>query len=187
VQALGFETVVPPKENRVDPWPFDAEPCKRRNVIERLARDAYPASRLLTQVPGVVNLTALAYQLTLGDSRRFGKSRMVGPYLGLAPGRRQSGDREPPTSITKAGDRHLRSVLVQSANHIVRRDAPDSDLKRHSRKLAIGGSKIAKSSAKVAVARKLSVLLHALWVTGEVYEPLRSTNARCRRQPPISA
>jgi transposase len=155
--------------------------------IERLARDAYPASRLLTQVPGVGNLTALAYQLTLGDPRRFSKSRMVGPYLGLAPGRKQSGDRESPTSITKAGDRHLRSLLVQSANHIVRRDAPDSDLKRHGRKLAKTGSKIAKRIAKVAVARKLSVLLHALWVTGEVYESLRSTNARRRRQPPISA
>jgi transposase len=155
--------------------------------IDRLAREEYPRTQLLTQVPGVANLSALAFVLTLGDPQRFSESRMVGAYLGLAPGRRQSGDRDQPMSITKAGDEHLRWLLVQSANHILRRDAPDTDLKRHGRKLAKSGSKIAKRIAKVAVARKLAVLLHALLVTGEVYEPLRNTNARRRRQPLISA
>jgi transposase len=155
--------------------------------IERLAREEYPHTRLLTQVPGVADLTALAYLLTLGDPQRFSDSRMVGPYLGLAPGRRQSGDRDQPTSITKAGDRHLRWLLVQSANHILRRDAPDTDLKRHGRKLAKSGSKIAKRIAKVAVARKLAVLLHALLTSGEVYEPLRNTNAHRRQQARVSA
>jgi transposase len=83
--------------------------------IERLAREECPRTRLLTQ-GGAADLTALAFVLTLGDPRRFSDSRMVGPYLGLAPGRRQSGDRDQPTSITKAGDRHLRWLLVQSAN-----------------------------------------------------------------------
>ncbi len=155
--------------------------------IDRLATEAYPQVQLLTQVPGVGNLTALAYLLTLGDPQRFSDSRMVGPYLGLAPGRRQSGDRDQPTRITKAGDENLRWLLVQSANHLLRRDAPDTDLKRHGRKLAKSGSKISKRIAKVAVARKLAVLLHALLVTGEVYEPLRNTHARRRRQPLISA
>ena len=155
--------------------------------IERLATEAYPEAQLLTQVPGLGNLTALTYLLTLGDPQRFTDSRMVGAYLGLAPGRRQSGDRDQPTGITKAGDEHLRWLLVQSANHILRRDAPDTDLKRHGQKLAKSGSKISKRIAKVAVARKLAVLLHALLITGEVYEPLRNTHARRRRQPLISA
>ena len=133
------------------------------------------------------NLTALAYLLTLGDAQRFSSSRMVGPYLGLAPGRRQSGDRDQPMSITKAGDQHLRWLLVQSANHVLRRDAPDTDLKRHGRKLAKGGSKIAKRIAKVAVARKLAVLLHALLTSGEAYDPLRNAHAHRRRQTPLSA
>jgi transposase len=157
------------------------------NEIERLATEAYPQVQLLTQVPGVGNLTALAYLLTLGDPHRFSDSRMVGAYLGLAPGRRQSGDRDQPMRITKAGDEHLRWLLVQSANYILRRDAPDTDLKRHGQKLARSGSKISKRIAKVAVARKLAVLLHAMLTTGEVYEPLRNTSARRRRQPLASA
>jgi transposase len=155
--------------------------------IERLAREEYPHTQLLTQVPGVADLTALAYLLTLGDPQRFSSSRMVGPYLGLTPGRRQSGDRDQPMSITKAGDEYLRWLLVQCANRILRRDAPDTDLKRHGRKLAKGGSKIAKRIAKVAVARKLAVLLHALLTSGEVYEPLRNAHAPRRRQAPLSA
>lgn len=155
--------------------------------IDRLATETYPHAQLLTQVSGVGNLTALAYLLTVGDPHRFSDSRMVGAYLGLAPGRRQSGDREQPTRITKAGDQQLRWLLVQSANFMLRRDAPDTDLKRHGLRLAKGGSKVAKRIAKVAVARKLAVLLHALLVTGEVYEPLRNTTARRRRQPLTSA
>ena len=154
--------------------------------IERLATDAYPQTQLLTQVPGVGNLSALAFVLTLGDPQRFSDSRMVGAYLGLAPGRRQSGDRDQPMSITKAGDQFMRVLLVQCANFILRRAAPDSDLKRHGQKLGKSGSKIAKRIAKVAVARKLAVLLHALLTSGEVYEPLRNTSARRRRQPLVS-
>jgi transposase len=112
---------------------------------------------------------------------------MVGPYLGLAPGRRQSGDRERPRRITKAGGQQLRWLLVQSADYIPRRDSPDTDLKRHGRKLAKSGSKMSKRIAKFAVARKLAVRLHALWVTGEGYQPSRNTQARRRRQPLISA
>jgi transposase len=155
--------------------------------IERLATEEYPQAQLLTQVPGVGNLTALAFLLTLGDPSRFKHSRMVGAFLGLAPGRRQSGERDQPTRITKAGDSHVRWLLVQAANHMVRRDAPDSDLKRHGAKLAKSGSKSSKRIAKVAVARKLAVLLHALLMTGEVFEPLRNTDARSRRQPLRSA
>jgi transposase len=122
--------------------------------IDRLATESYPRAQLLTQVPGVGNLTALTFLLTLGDPYRFRNSRSVGAFLGLAPGRRQSGDRDQPTRITKAGDTHLRWLLAQCANHITRRGSPDSDLKRHGAKLAKGGSKVAKRIAKVAVARK---------------------------------
>ena len=112
--------------------------------------------------------------LTLGDPDRFARSRDVGAYLGLVPRRDASGRRDPELRITKAGDRDLRRLLVQCAHQIVGREREDSDLRRWGKSLAARGKKNAKKRAVVAVARKLAVLLHRLWVTGSVYEPLRS-------------
>jgi hypothetical protein len=87
---------------------------------------------------------------------------------------------EPQKKISKKGDRYLRTMMVQGAHYILGPFGEDSDLRRWGLKLAERGGKNAKKRAVVAVARKLAVLLHRLWVSGEVYEPLRnSQKAMC--------
>ena len=142
--------------------------------IEQIAKQAHPEVALLQQVKGVGTLIALTYVLTLEDPRRFHRSRDVGCYLGLRPGRRNSGQSQPQLQISKEGDRYLRTLLVQGAHYILGPFGQDSDLRRWGLQLAQRGGKNAKKRAIVAVARKLAVLLHKLWVSGEVYEPLRS-------------
>ena len=145
--------------------------------IERLAEQRYPQTSLLREVPGVGPLTALWFVLTIGDPHRFSRSRRVGAYLGLRPRRGQSGDDDPELQITKTGDPELRRLLVTSAHYILGPFGPDTDLRRWGLALAARGRKSAKKRAVVAVARKLSVLLHALWLNAEEYEPLRNSEA----------
>ena len=146
--------------------------------VEDKADKKYPETALLRQVAGVGPLTAVAYVLTIEEPSRFTKSRTVGAFLGLRPRRDESGDSKPQLRITKAGDSFLRRLLVGSAQYILGPHGPDSDLKRWGLALAERGGKNAKKRAVVAVARKLAVLLHRLWVTAEVYEPLRNTVLR---------
>ena len=143
--------------------------------IEAMAKDLYPEVALLKQVNGVGTLIALTFVLTLEDPQRFRKSRDVGCFLGLRPGRRNSGQSQPQMHISKEGDRYLRTLLVQGAHYILGPFGKDSDLRRWGLRLAERGGKNAKKRAIVAVARKLAVLLHRLWVSGEVYEPLRNS------------
>src|SRR5271169_5379643 len=143
--------------------------------MERIARESYPQVELLKQVKGVGTQIALTYVLTLEDPQRFRKSRDVGCFLGLRPGRRNSGQSEPQKHISKEGDRYLRTMLVQGAHYILGPFGEDSDLRRWGLKLAERGGKNAKKRAVVAVARKLAILLHRLWVNGEVYEPLHNS------------
>ena len=140
----------------------------------------YPETKVLKQVHGVGTLIALTYMLTVEDADRFEHSRDVGPYLGLTRKQRDSGESQPELGISKAGDVLLRRLLVQAAHCILRDGAPDSDLKawgltkvQAGAKTGSGkkGSKSRKKKAVVAVARKLAVLLHKLWVTGEAYDP----------------
>jgi transposase len=143
--------------------------------IEELEK-RYPETKLLKQIHGVGPLVALAFILTLEDGERFEHSRDVGPYLGLTRKQRESGESQPELGISKAGDELVRRLLVQAAHCILRQGAPDSDLKAWGlTKVGAGagkkGSKKRKKKAAVAVARKLAVLLHHLWVTGEVYDP----------------
>jgi transposase len=154
--------------------------------IDFLARETYPDTRLLSQVPGVGNLTALAFVLTVEDPSRFPKPRAVGSYLGLRPRQKDSGDKQPQLRITKAGDVMLRCLLVECAQHMMGSLGADTDLKRWGLKLAERGGKNAKKRAAVAVARKLSVLLLRLWMTGEVYEPLRNARIRGELLPTAS-
>src|SRR5438309_4058823 len=146
--------------------------------IEKLAQGGYPQVALLKQVKGVGTLIALTFLLTLEDPHRFRKSRDVGCYLGLQPGRRNSGQSEPQMHISKEGDPYLRTLLVQGAQHILGPFGVDCDLRRWGQKLAERGGKRGKKRAIVATARKLAVLLHHLWVSGEVYEPLHNSNRR---------
>lgn len=140
-------------------------------TLESLA-PRYPEVEAISQVNGVGLLTAMVFLLTLEDKARFKKSRAAGAFIGLRPRQDQSGNTDKQLPITKAGDPFLRRLLVISANYILGPFGTDSDLKRWGLELARRGGKNAKKRAKVAVARKLAVLLHRLWVTGEEYKPL---------------
>ncbi len=147
--------------------------------LETICQEHYPEETdLLRQVEGIGALTALTFVLTLEDPYRFAKSRTVGAYLGLVPARDQSGDRDPQKHISKEGDEMLRRLLVGSAHYVLGPFGSDSDLRRHGEKIASRGGKNAKKRAAVAVARKLCVLLHRLWVTAELYDPLYNAHRR---------
>ena len=150
--------------------------------MEKIAQEVYPEVSWLKQVKGVGTQMALTYVLTIEDPYRFEKSREVGCFLGLKPGRRNSGNSEPQKKISKEGDRYLRTMMVQGAHYILGPFGEDSDLRRWGLKLAERGGKNAKKRAVVAVARKLAVLLHRLWVGGEVYEPLRNSQKAMRAE-----
>jgi transposase len=143
------------------------------HTIETTLAKKYPDAKLVSQPAGVGVLTGLVFILTLENKERFGQSRAVGAFLGLRPRKAQSGGDDPQLRITKAGDPFVRRLLVTSANYILGPFGEDSDLRRWGQELAKRGGKNAKKRAKVAVARKLAVLMHRLWVTGKVYEPTR--------------
>jgi transposase len=124
----------------------------------------------LASIPGVGTLTAVTFILTLGRPERFAHSRDVAGFLGLRPKQRQSGARDPQLGICKSGDPYLRKLLVQCAHHVLGHWGKDSALRRWGLAKTEGGKK-ATLRAIVAVARKLSVLLHRLWVSGEFYKP----------------
>ena len=155
---------------------IDAEISRLDRTIADLATK-HPDVELLMQVPGVGVLTSLVYVLTIEDKNRFKKSRMAGAYFGLRPRQDQSGMVDKQLGITKAGDPFMRRLLVQCANHILRQRGADTDLRRWGLELCKRGGKNAKRRATVAVARKLAVLMHRLWVTGEVYEPIGYSRA----------
>jgi transposase len=137
--------------------------------VEKLAAK-YPEIGLLRTVPGVGPIVAAAYVLTL-DRPDAASNRSAGAFLGLRPGQSQSGDSDPQRRISKTGDSRLRSLLVQSAQYILGRFGPDSQLRRWGLQLAATGGKRGKKRAVVAVARKLAVLLHSMWRNGERFKP----------------
>lgn len=141
--------------------------------IEKIAAERYLEVRRLSQVTGVGTLTALCFVLVLQDPHRFKRSRAVGAYVGLVPAQDQSGDTDPQLRISRAGNEMLRRLLVQAAHYQLGPFGPDSDLRRWGLERAARGGTIAKKKAVIGVARKLAVLLHRLWITGEPYQPLR--------------
>lgn len=147
--------------------------------IQKLGREEFPETELLRKVPGVGPLTALAFVATIEDPARFPVTRQVGSFLGVRPRKDQSGETDRQLGITKAGDSHLRRLLVGSAQYILGPFGPDTDLRTWGLKLAARGGKNAKKRAVVAVARKLAVLLLTLWKNKATYEP--------NRQKPSSA
>jgi transposase len=153
--------------------------CQIRQMCDTKYREA---TKCLTQINGVGPITALTFVLTIEDKSRFEKSRDVGPYLGLIPKMKQSGERNPLLGITKAGDELLRKLLVNCSHYILGQRGQDSDLRRWGLGLVRGaekkGTKGSRKLAAAAVARKLAVLMHRLWVTGAEYEALRNSKVR---------
>ena len=145
--------------------------------IEQLAKESYPETVCLRQVQGAGLLTCLTFILTLESADRFETSRSVGPYLGFTPRHDQSGQSDRHLRISKEGNTYLRRLLVSCAQYILGRFGQDSDLRRYGERLIVRGGRAAKRKAVVAVARKLAVLLHRLWSTGEVYHPLYNAQA----------
>lgn len=149
---------------------FDAQ-------IEHACQENHPETARLRQIAGVGAMTSLCYVLVLEEPDRFRDRRAIGSYLGLVPKLRESGGkgRGPELSISKAGHVLLRRLLVGSAHYILGPHGPETDLRRWGLQIAERGGKKAKRRAVVAVARKLSVLLHSLWTSGADYIPLRET------------
>ena len=130
--------------------------------VMRLARSDAQVRRFMT-APGVGAITALCFRVTIDDPTRFKKSRSVGAYVGLTTRRYASGEIDWTGRISKCGDAMLRSYLYEAANVLLTRVAKWSVLKAW-------GIRLAKRSglrkAKVAVARKLAVILHRMWIDG---------------------
>ncbi len=139
--------------------------------IEQLSVERYPETQYLRKISGVGPITALCFVLTIEDPQRFGKSRQVGPFLGLTPKLDKSGTIDKQLPITKAGNEYLRRLLVGSAHYIMGPFGQESNLKRHGLSIAARGGKNAKKRAVIAVARKLAVLLHRLWSSQAIYQP----------------
>jgi len=139
--------------------------------LEELAKTKYAQSELLTRIHGVGLITSMAFLLVIDDPKRFQKSRTVGAYLGLVPALDDSGDCHRQLHISKEGDRLLRGVLLQSAHYMMGPFGKDCDLRRHGERIVAAGGERAKRRAVVAVARKIAVLLHRLWLHGEDYDP----------------
>lgn len=145
--------------------------------LERVIQERHPATGRLRAVNGVGPVLSAAYVLTLADPSRFEKSRTVGAWAGLCPRLQASGDSDPQLSISKTGCGYLRRLLVQAGQYILGPFGSDSDLRRYGLRICERGGKSGKRRAVVAVARKLAVLLHRLWASGQTYEPLRNAAA----------
>lgn len=168
-----------PPELRTALNPILEQIAQMTTTIKRYEREVaamvkrHPEATTLMQITGVGELTALAYVLTVEDPHRIVRSRSAGAYFGLVPGSDDSGEKHEQRRITKEGDRFCRRLLVSAAQYILGPHAVvDSDLRRHGLAIASRGGKNAKKRAVVAVARKLAVVMHRLWITGEVYVPL---------------
>ena len=144
-----------------------------RQITQTIRRE-YPVAQRLQQPAGVGPLTALAYVLLVEDPKRFRKSRDVGAYFGLVPRLDSSSESNPQLRISKAGDAMGRRLLVSAAQYILGPFGPPCDLRRHGEAIAQRGGKNAKKRAVVAVARKLAVLLHRVWVSEQPYDPDRN-------------
>lgn len=138
--------------------------------VERLF-DASPTAQKLAEVDAVGPITSLAFTLTIDDPTKFKSSRIVGSFVGLVPAKDQSGDSDPERHISKAGNGFLRRLLVQCAHRLLGPFGHDCDLRRWGLALCERGGTSARKRAIVAVARKLSVLLHRIWITGRPYDP----------------
>ena len=130
-------------------------------LVRKLSRE-YPVCRLLMTMPGVGPVVALTFVSAIDDPGRFRRSRDVGPWVGLTPGRNQSGERDIVGAITKAGDADLRTALYQAATVMLNRGAPNW-LKAWALRLAVLRG---RKRATVALAWRIGVVLHRMWWDG---------------------
>jgi transposase len=138
--------------------------------------------RLLSTVPGVGPIIGLTFVSAIDDPTRFKSSKGVGAYFGLTPRKYQSGETDITGRISKCGDAGAREALYNAAHIILTKPVKGGALKSWGMRLA---RRVGMQKAKVAVARKLAVLLHRLWVTGEVYDPLY--NRKLQRAAQVAA
>jgi len=134
--------------------------------VRRLAKQDETTRRLMT-VPGVGVITALTFRHTIDDPSRFRSASLVGAYLGLTPRRKQSGETDSSGKISRWGDRLLRTYLFEAATVLLYRTKKWSSLKAWGMKLA---KRIGMKKAKVAIARKIAVILHCIWVDGTSFD-----------------
>jgi transposase len=139
---------------------------------EELCEEKYLETKRMRAIGGVGPVVSLAFVLTLEDPSRYRDSRTVGAFLGMTPRRCQSGESDQQLPITKAGNGYMRKLLVVAANYIMGPFGEDCDLRRFGERLQSRGGKNAKKRARVAVARKLAVLMHSMWLKGTEYQPL---------------
>jgi transposase len=125
-----------------------------------------PTCRRLMTVPGVGPLTALAFRATIDQPDRFRKSRDVGAHLGLTPRRYQSGETDVQGRISRCGDELARTALYEAAHSLLMRSSKWSALRAWGMNVA---KRRGMARARVAVARKLAVILHRIWADGSVF------------------
>jgi transposase len=136
------------------------------------------AARLLGTIDGVGPVTTAAFLATSGDPASFGSARDAGPFFGLVPKQDQSGQTDKQKRISKEGNTLVRKLLVTSANYIMGPFGKDCDLRRHGMRIAERGGKNARKRAKVAVARKLAVVMMAMLKQQAEYRPLREAEVQ---------
>jgi transposase len=150
--------------------------------LEEMAKTKYPFSEALDAICGIGLITAITFILLIEDPRRFERSRQVGDFFGLCPANDQSGDQNKQCHISKEGSHLMRRLLVQCAHYMLGRNGPDSDLRRWGLALAARGGKAAKKRAAVAVARRLAVIMHRMWMSGEPYDPFYISDRKNRNK-----
>jgi transposase len=135
--------------------------------MKRLVRASDACRRLMT-IPGVGQLTALAFTAAIDDPERFRRSRDIGPYLGLVPRRYQSGEIDYTGSISKCGDPRMRTLLYEAANVMLTRYKGPLKLKDWA--LAIA-KRSTMRKARIALARRIAIIMHAMLRHGTEFKP----------------
>jgi transposase len=143
---------------------------EQQTALDKRVREEAKAdetTRRLMSVPGVGVVTALAFRHTIDDPTRFRSAQTVGAYLGSTPRRKQSGEQDYNGRISKWGDRLLRTYLFEAASVLLHRTQRWSALKAWGVRLM---KRVGAKKAKVAVARKIAVILHCIWTDGTSFE-----------------
>ena len=159
--------LVPVVAPLLDAWRAARAQVARHDRAVRAIVRADPPCRLLMTAPGVGHLTALSFSGAIGDPNAFQSGRTAAAWIGLTPRRHQSGTIDMQGRISRQGDKLLRSYLYEAAAHILTRSRTDSALRRWGRSLR---ERVGFRRATVAVARKLAVVLHAMWRSGRAFE-----------------